>query len=223
MIWRGLVKQDRCDASRISTSANRSHVSYRLASRCAWPRRVRSLLLATEERVVGRSTSLTPSNHSSGAAGTSRLALRNFKKSPADLRARSSPYYPQASLRFSRTPQVAQADRGVPKPHRSVAPLLPPAVRGALRSYQHTLRAPHRTSAGSPHAQPAPPACPSRFRILRGVLARKRTNQSKSHRPHNLIYQFLKLIIGLFLKETPQKSANVTSLARISGQCGSKS
>jgi hypothetical protein len=67
-----------------------------------------------------------------------------------------------------------------------------------------------------------PPHAHSSFRILWAIWRQKRTNQSKSHRPHNLAPQFLKLIIGLFLKATPQKSANVTSLAWISGQSGSK-
>ena len=80
---------------------------------------------------------------------------------------------------------------------------------------------PHKRRLSACPASP-PPHAHSSFRILWAIWRQKRTNQSKSHRPHNLAPQFLKLIIGLFLKATPQKSANVTSLAWISGQSGSK-
>ena len=114
-------------------------------------------------------------------------------------------------------PQVVQADRGL-RAHTPTSLLRPSFLRLCVVPRGHTkrtLRARRRTRAGSPLAQQVPRMPIALLPNLVGDLAPKRTKQSKSHRPHNLVPQFLKLIIGLFLKATPQKSANVTSLAWI--------
>jgi len=97
-----------------------------------------------------------------------------------DLRARSSAYHAQASLLFrSHSPPKPSKliEVCVPTPHLYVAPLLPPSVCGCLADIPtHAPRtAPHKRRLSACPGRS--PRMPSRFRILRGVLARTRTNQ----------------------------------------------
>jgi len=221
-----LIEQDRCHATRLSTSAEKSHIS---CGRQAGVPATTHPFAAVRYRQTVWHTEVPGCRLQSVPSGAAEHRVcrctPSRKRSPRSSRA-FVPVLPSSvcalPLALSKSPKLTEV---CPQAHLSVAPLLPPSVCGCLADIptHAPSTAPHKRRLSGLSACPVSPP-PHAFLLPNfvGDLARK---PQKSHKPkqitqtHNLISQEhlkpkgpkkdLKLIMivsdFLFLKETPPK------------------